>query len=116
MLSIENSGKVQTVPSSFMSTLWKPRNERNGGFVKSSGLRGKRSAGPQKRPTVMKELKLRRGKASSCMLVNHGELQRAIQAMEVRCNRKILRISYKDHVTNAKVRAKIQQANGPPKT
>ena len=33
-----------------------------------------------------------------------------MQAMEMRCYRKILRISYKDHVTNEKVRAKIQQA------
>ena len=30
----------------------------------------------------------------------------------MRCYRKILRISYKDHVTNEKVRAKIQQAIG----
>ena len=34
-------------------------------------------------------------------------------AMEMRCYRKILHISYKDHVTNEKVRAKIQQATGP---
>ena len=40
-------------------------------------------------------------------------LQRRIQAMEIRCYRKILRISYKDHVTNEEVRAKIQQAIGP---
>ena len=40
-------------------------------------------------------------------------LQRRIQAMEMRCYRKILRISYKDHVTNEGVRAKIQQAIGP---
>ena len=32
--------------------------------------------------------------------------------MEMRCYRKILHISYKDHVTNEEVRAKIQQANG----
>ena len=32
--------------------------------------------------------------------------------MEMRCYRKILRISYKDHVTNEEVRAKIQQAIG----
>ena len=38
------------------------------------------------------------------------ELQRRIQAMEMRCYRKILRISYKDHVTNEEVRTKIQQA------
>ena len=37
---------------------------------------------------------------------------RRIQAMEMRCYRKILRISYKDHVTNEEVRAKIHQAIG----
>ena len=31
----------------------------------------------------------------------------------MRCYRKILRISYKDHATNEEVRAKIQQAIGP---
>ena len=31
----------------------------------------------------------------------------------MKCYRKILRISYKDHVTNEEVRAKIQQAIGP---
>ena len=41
-----------------------------------------------------------------------AELQR-IQAIEMRCYRKILHISYKDHVTNEEVRAKIQQAIGP---
>ena len=35
--------------------------------------------------------------------------------MEMRCYRKILRISYKDHVSNKEVRAKIQQAIGPHK-
>ena len=33
--------------------------------------------------------------------------------MEMRCYRKILHISYKDHVANKEVRAKIQQAIGP---
>ena len=42
-----------------------------------------------------------------------AELQRRIQAMEMRCYRKILHISYKDHVTNEEVGAKIQQAIGP---
>ena len=42
-----------------------------------------------------------------------AELQRRIQAMEMRCYRKRLHISYKDHVTNEEVRAKIQQAIGP---
>ena len=42
-----------------------------------------------------------------------AELRRRIQAMEMRCYRKILHISYKDHVTNEEVYAKIQQAIGP---
>ena len=42
-----------------------------------------------------------------------AELQRRVPAMEMRCYRKILRISYKDHVTDEEVRAKIQQAIGP---
>ena len=33
--------------------------------------------------------------------------------MEMRCYRKILRISYEDHFTNEEVRAKIQQVVGP---
>ena len=33
--------------------------------------------------------------------------------MEMRCYRKTLRISYKDHITDEEVRAKIQQAIGP---
>ena len=41
------------------------------------------------------------------------ELQKRVQAMETRCYRKILCISYKDHVTNEEVRPKIQQAIGP---
>ena len=35
--------------------------------------------------------------------------------VEIRCWRKILHISYKDHVTNEEVRAKIQQAIRPHK-
>ena len=42
-----------------------------------------------------------------------AELQRRIQAMEMRCYRKILRISYKDYATNEEARAKIQQAIEP---
>ena len=42
-----------------------------------------------------------------------AELQRRIQAMEMRCYRKILHSSFKDHVTNEEVRAKMQQAVGP---
>ena len=42
-----------------------------------------------------------------------AELQRRMQAMEMWCYRKILRISYKNHATNEEVHAKIQQAIGP---
>ena len=42
-----------------------------------------------------------------------AKLQRGIQAMEMRYYRKILHISYKDHVTNEEVHANIQQAIGP---
>ena len=42
-----------------------------------------------------------------------AELQRRIQAMEMRCYCKILHISYKDHVTIEEVLAKIQLAIGP---
>ena len=35
--------------------------------------------------------------------------------MEMKCQRKILHISYKDHVTNEEVHAKIQQAIRPHK-
>ena len=44
-----------------------------------------------------------------------AELQRRIQAVGMICYRKILHISYKDHITNEEVRAKIQQAIGPDK-
>ena len=41
-----------------------------------------------------------------------AELQSRIQAMEMKCYRKMLCISYKDYVTNEEVRAKIKQAIG----
>ena len=42
-----------------------------------------------------------------------AELQRGIQAMEMRCYRNILDISYKDHVTNENVRSTIKHHIGP---
>ena len=42
-----------------------------------------------------------------------AQLQGRIQAMEMGCYHKILRISYKDYVANEEVCAKIQQAIGP---
>ena len=40
------------------------------------------------------------------------EIKRRIQALEIRCYRKLLNISYKDHVTNEEVRNRIQNAIG----
>ena len=50
--------------------------------------------------------------ACDSMIVT-AELQRRIQAVEMRSYRKTLRTSYKDHVTIENVCAKIQQAIGP---
>ena len=41
------------------------------------------------------------------------ELQRRIKAVEMRCYRRLLHISYKDHITNEIVCTKIQTASGP---
>ena len=41
-----------------------------------------------------------------------AEIQRRIQALEMRCFRRLLNISYKDHVTNEEVRNRIQNAIG----
>ena len=41
-----------------------------------------------------------------------AELERRIQALEMRCYRRRLNISYKDHVTNEEDRNRIQNAVG----
>ena len=41
-----------------------------------------------------------------------AEIERRIQALEMRCYRRLLNISYKDHVTNVEVRNRIQNAIG----
>ena len=40
------------------------------------------------------------------------ELEKRTQAFEVRCYRRLLNISYKDHVTNEEVCRKVQAAIG----
>ena len=40
------------------------------------------------------------------------EIERWVQALEMRCYRRLLNISYKDHVTNEEVRNRIQNAIG----
>ena len=42
-----------------------------------------------------------------------ADLERRIQAMEMRCFRRLLGISYKDHITNEEVRNRVRQAIGP---
>ena len=70
--------------------------------------------------TVSSKIRLMRSFVMSIFLYTSetwtlsADLQKRIQAMEMRCFRKILRISYKeDHVTNEAVRTKIKQAIGP---
>ena len=41
-----------------------------------------------------------------------AELEKRTQAFEMRCYRRLLNISYEDHVTNEEVRRKIQAAIG----
>ena len=41
-----------------------------------------------------------------------AEIERRIQALEMRCYRTLLTISYKDNMTNEEVRNRIQNANG----
>ena len=41
-----------------------------------------------------------------------AEIERRIQALEMRCYRRLLNIFYKDHVTNEEVRNRIQNAAG----
>ena len=50
----------------------------------------------------------------SCTLT--AEIERRIQALEVRCYRRLLNISYSDHVTNEEVRNRIQNAIGETET
>ena len=41
-----------------------------------------------------------------------AEIERRIQALEMRCYRRLLNISYKDHLTNEEVRNRIKNATG----
>ena len=44
-----------------------------------------------------------------------AESEKRVQALEMRCFRRLLGISYKHHITNEKVRNQIKQASGPYK-
>ncbi|GFO13372.1 endonuclease-reverse transcriptase [Plakobranchus ocellatus] len=43
----------------------------------------------------------------------NANIERRIRAMETRCYRRLLGISYKDHITNEQVRRGIENAIGP---
>ena len=60
--------------------------------------------------SLSSKIRLTRSLVTLIFLYNLSEPQRKMQAMEMRCYRKILRISYKNHVTNEEVRAHIQKA------
>ena len=42
-----------------------------------------------------------------------ADIERRIQALKMRCSRKLLGISYRDHITNEEVKARIGNAIGP---
>ena len=42
-----------------------------------------------------------------------AELEKRVQALEMRCFRRLLNISYKNHITNEEVRNRIKQASSP---
>ena len=42
-----------------------------------------------------------------------ADIERRIQALEMRCFRKLLNSSYRDHITNEDVKARIENAFGP---
>ena len=87
----------------------------------TAALTGLKSVWNERNISLSSKIRLMRSLVTSIFLYAFESwtltavLQRRIQAMEMRCYRKILRISYKDHVTNEAVRAKIQQAIGPHK-
>ena len=68
--------------------------------------------------TVATKLRLMRSLVTSIFLYAceswtlTSDLERRIQAMEMRCFRKILRISYKDHITNEEVKSKVRREIG----
>ncbi|GFN94508.1 retrovirus-related pol polyprotein line-1 [Plakobranchus ocellatus] len=43
----------------------------------------------------------------------NADIERRIRAMETRCYRRLLGISYEDHITNEVVSRRIENANGP---
>ena len=68
---------------------------------------------------ISSKVRLRRSLAMSIFLYScetwtiTADIERRIQALEMRCFRKLLGISYRDHITNEEVKARIGNAIGP---
>ena len=69
--------------------------------------------------TISSKIRLMRSLAMSIFLYAcetwtiTADIERRIQALEMRCFRKLLGISYRDHITNEEVKARIGNAIGP---
>ena len=69
--------------------------------------------------TISSKIRLMRSLAMSIFLnacetwTITTDIERRIQALEMRCFRKLLDISYRDHITNEEVKARIGNAIGP---
>ena len=68
--------------------------------------------GPASKVKLMRTLILSTFLYACESLTLTAEIERRIQALEMRCYRRLLNISYKDHVTNEEVRNRIQNATG----
>ena len=68
---------------------------------------------------ISSKIRLMRTLAMSVFLYTYetwtitADIDRRIQALEMRCFRKLLGISYRDHITNEEVKARIGNAIGP---
>ena len=97
-MTAQTGGKHQTSPASLRGPVW-----NDSSISLSSKIR------------LMRSLVTSIFMCACESLTLTAELQTRIQAMEMRCYFKIPHISYKDHVTNEEVCAKIQQAIRPHK-
>ena len=72
-----------------------------------------------KKIAISSKIRLMRSLAMSIFLYAYetwtitADIERRIQALEMRCFRKLLGISYRDHITNEEVKARIGNTIGP---
>ena len=67
---------------------------------------------------ISSKIRLKRSLVMSIFCMNGtwtltADFERRIQAMEMRCSRKLLGISYRDHLTNKEVKTRIENVIGP---